>query len=198
MRRILFLDIDGVLNRNGPSGEFPLEPSPEEAQALVRLPEGSCKRACRDGDALFALRCLEPPLVTRLNTLVLASGADVVVHSTWRRVFTQEGILWALRYAGYEGTLTGVCPEWLQGQKMSMYPSRADYILEYFWEEGIAPESLRFAILDDEDPREFRASESRYFRSPPKDLRPNFVRVSAERGLADEDVEKALAILTSS
>jgi HAD domain in Swiss Army Knife RNA repair proteins len=187
MRTILFLDIDGVLNTEATTFGAPL-PSAKELAAIDALPKGACLRSSRTDDTLVALRSLERPLVARLDALVKASGAEVVIHSTWRRLFTKEGILWALRYAGYEGEIADVVPDMVANQRFSEHVTRGRFILQWFYDQGLEPGQARFAILDDADALHFRTGG----------LGSQFVPINPVVGLRDKDVARALALLVPS
>lgn len=69
--KVVFLDIDGVLN--GASSEI--------------LPD-------EDGDTLFVRACkqIDRKLLLSLTRVLIETGADVVVSSTWRMRFTPQEI----------------------------------------------------------------------------------------------------------
>jgi hypothetical protein len=80
--RVLFLDVDGVLNRTG------FRP-----------------------DSSIGLRSwIEPELARRLTDVLRASGASLVLASDWRRGRDLEHLRGELRGAGIEGSLIGVTP----------------------------------------------------------------------------------------
>ncbi len=81
MRAILFLDFDGVIAFNQPA----------------------------TGPRLSGLDRLLPAPIARLNRLVHALDARVVVSSTWRDLGCWLLLSW-LRARGYTGTLDGVTP----------------------------------------------------------------------------------------
>lgn len=72
---IVFLDVDGVLNSED---WFSRWKSPEEFDAALRA------------EADWKLAHLDPEAVARLRSLVLDTGARIVVSSTWRH--TQGGV----------------------------------------------------------------------------------------------------------
>lgn len=73
MRKLIFLDIDGVLN----SAQFIATQTNGEGVVIV------------DGE-FDATHHLDPARVARLNRLVSATGADVVLSSSWRVLFGVE------------------------------------------------------------------------------------------------------------
>jgi HAD domain in Swiss Army Knife RNA repair proteins len=80
--RVLFLDIDGVLNRTG----------------------------YRPAESVGLRSWIEPELAARLSWVLRASGAAIVLASDWRRERTLEHIAEELRAAGVDGELLGVTP----------------------------------------------------------------------------------------
>ncbi len=184
MRRLLFLDIDGCLGSDGLKLGS-LIPSNAEAEAIDRAPSTSFQneKQARREDLLVALRSLERPLIARLNVLVERTRAEVIVHSSWRYTFTMDGMRWALKEVGYRGELADMVPHRLPGQKMSQYPSRGDYIRQWFKDANVEPADTDFVIVDD-------AERSQFER-----FLPNLVRVNSKVGLADRDVERACALL---
>ncbi len=81
--RVLFLDIDGVMNRTGYR--------PDESVDL-----GSW---------------IEPELAQRLSQLLRALDASIVLASDWRNGRTLEHLAGELKAAGVEGSLLGVTPK---------------------------------------------------------------------------------------
>ena len=83
MRRVLFLDVDGVLNRTG----F----RPRESTGLRSW--------------------IEPELAQRLSEVLRTIDADIVMSSDWRLNRTLEQLREELRAAAIIGTLVDVTPE---------------------------------------------------------------------------------------
>lgn len=80
--RVLFLDVDGVLNRTG------FHPGTS-----------------------FGLRSwIETELADRLCDVIRTTGAEIVLSSDWRIGRELEALRDELRAAGIDGTLTGVTP----------------------------------------------------------------------------------------
>jgi len=80
--RVLFLDIDGVLNRAG------VQPA----------------------DDLRLHAWIEPDLARRLSEVVVATGADLVLSSDWRLDHELSWLQDELAAAGVVGTLVGTTP----------------------------------------------------------------------------------------
>lgn len=142
--RIIFLDFDGVLNNY--------------AAVFVALAEGRAQaidRAC----------------VARLNRLVEASDADVVVSSSWRELHSLEELRAILEAHGFRGQVIDVTPSYSgepRGHEIEA------------WLAHHAPEA-RFVILDD--------------NADMAELSPFLVQTSLDLGLQDEHVAAALALL---
>ena len=136
-RRVIFLDIDGVL------AHF-----------------GSNER-------------LDPAAVERLNQLVNATGADVILTSSWRDTFGVNETERRLKTAGFTGSITGAVPCLVNG-------TRCDEI-DAFLERLEVP--ARFVILDDVPVEEH--------------LKPNAIQVDDFVGLTALDVAAAVRILVS-
>jgi hypothetical protein len=119
--RVIFLDIDGVLN-NGVS-------------RTVELP-------LVDGGTA-AVPCFQPECVTRFNRLVRESRAHVVVSATWGRPFETEALRRYLREQEIECLLLGQTPV------SHVWRPRGLDIVE--WLESLTQTVESFCILDDHD-----------------------------------------------
>ena len=167
--KILFLDIDGVLNSD------------------VYMASDEYYNACKDAgiknhksyEVVTKAHHLhiDPAGVKLLNDLIAKSGVKVVLSSTWRIRYSLEEMNEMLKGRGATFEVTDKTPA-----KMS-YRQRQGDIREYLQdlkdEEGIEPEA--FVILDDME--EFPA------------MQDHFVHTPEETGITQEHVEKALKIL---
>ena len=147
MNRIIFLDVDGVLN-NG-------------SWAMEMYDKGI--RVYRDG-------ILYEPALKRLKRLVDATGAMIVVSSSWRQIPTAYGQLrdWLFKYGMTIADITpyiGTC--------------RGDDITAWF---NRNPGEWSYVILDDEDDLGEHMSY--------------LVQTEFDVGLIDTDVERAMIILS--
>ena len=118
MRRVLFLDIDGVLNRTGfaPSSNVGMR------------------------------SWIEPELAARLATVLEVTGAHVVLSTSWRIETELEELRAELHAAGIDGArLLGVTPEHDDDERWSEIetwmrdhgvPAESVVILEDFYEMG--------------------------------------------------------------
>lgn len=136
--KVVFLDMDGVMNG------FLLWP--ETAGRLW----------------------IDPACVARLNAITDASGAVIVVTSTWRR-YTRVPAL--LKRAGVTAPVIDMTPDLHEHSRGAEIQA---------WLDG-APDVERFVILDDDADMDH--------------LLPSLVRTPFEHGLRDEHVTKALEVL---
>jgi hypothetical protein len=84
MNRLIFLDIDGVLN----STRFIEETTGGEGVVIV------------NGE-FDATAHIDPSRVTRLNALIAATGSRVILSSSWRQSFGMEKTQRSLRARGF-------------------------------------------------------------------------------------------------
>lgn len=150
--RVLFLDIDGVLNSRDYVERAGWDP-----------PLGS-----RDD-----LKIIDPIAVALLDEVLAATGACVVISSSWRSTYPLEALRSMLQERGLEGRVVGVTPE-LPGRQRSREISQ--------W---LADRSdvEAFAIVDDnEDAGVGHASQ--------------FVQTTFEHGLTREHVHALMRALT--
>ncbi len=80
--KVLFLDVDGVLNRTG----------------------------FRPAESLGLRSWIEPELAKRLSDVIRMTGAEIVLASDWRLGRELPQLREELRAAGVEGSLLGVTP----------------------------------------------------------------------------------------
>jgi len=173
IRKILFLDIDGVLNCNATFArikEYPVQPIKPDQTVESRFFD-------------HAQDMIEPYLVARLNWILEQTGAEVVVSSAWRQHFANQEKLCEFleKRAGIiPGRIIGQTPVFYPGAKMSLPRVRGRQIQAYL-DENHAGETLQIVILDDNGGMEH--------------LKPRFVQTDEEYGLTQEEAEKAIAIL---
>lgn len=132
--RVLFLDIDGVLN---------------SAEYWGRRTREQRRYDERSG----VMGGLDPRAVTRLNGLLKRTGAKICVSSTVRLSYPEPEALYAqLRYYGVEAEFVGVTPRLLRdlkdrdGNHVGYSQVRGHEIDAWLREH---PEVARFAIVDD-------------------------------------------------
>jgi hypothetical protein len=137
-RRVIFLDIDGVL---APIREW--------------YRYGDLDRAC----------------VERLNEIVAAAGADVVVSSTWRHGKTVAELQALLAAEGFVGSVLDTTPRDMRGA------SRGDEIAAWLAAHDVGG----YVIIDD--------------HADMGALRTRLVQTHPAHGLRAVDVPRAIAIL---
>lgn len=164
--RVIFLDVDGVLNSVRWYGKYHF-------------------RHRYRGDRLK--RSFDPAAVKRLNYIVAATGAKVVLSSTWRlggcvhglqRMFDKVGAKIHLvgitgRYTHHEVTIP-------RGVEIKDYYSKA-FDHPSFYDK--CPSKLKGYVIIDDD------SDMLY------EQRNNFLQTNNQYGLVDDDVPKAINIL---
>jgi uncharacterized protein YqgQ len=146
---IIFLDFDGVLNS---------QRWMEANRHLVKTVE------------LWLCKNLDHAAVARVEKISKATGAKVVISSSWRRMFSLEQLQQILKDFGFTGEVIGITPK--QDQE------RGIEIQTWLNEHGPIES---FVILDDD--------------SDMVHLMHKLVQTTFEDGLQDEHVEKAIAIL---
>ena len=167
--KIIFLDIDGVLNHQGY-----LNDKKQAGKELIAKPED-----------WYGSYQIEPEKVELLNRIVEATGAWVVICSTWRKRFSLLELDQMLVGRGFRDRLMDVTPmpfpkdngrqsstgdeieEWLKTEKVRAGPGGPEFI---------------YAVLDDNDLFNSRVA-----------LR--HIRTSMECGLEEHHVEKAIRML---
>jgi hypothetical protein len=123
MNRVIFLDIDGVLNCT----RFLAEATNGEGVTIV------------DG-SFDATRHLDPARIARLNQLIAGTTAKVVLSSSWRLLFGLEKTQSSLRQRGFAHELADVTPRILG-------TDRHDEIKAYLL--SLRP-PVCFVVLDDD------------------------------------------------
>lgn len=125
MKRIVFLDIDGVLNDT----RFPH--SAGKASGSRVIAPGEWKPEDH----------LDPARIARLDTLLVATRAEVVISSSWRNAYKRPKLVALLESRGFKGRVIGQTP-WLPGHERHVEIKR--------WLSQQVPEVERFVILDDD------------------------------------------------
>lgn len=155
---VLFLDIDGVLNSRWWATQ---------------------SKHSHGTDAA----ALDPACCALLRGVLDATGAGVVLSSSWRHVVTLDGMAGLLAQRGCPGVrFIGATPEWVsRGETIVRgFESRGHEIRAWLSEH---PECERFAIVDDD--REARHASRR------------FVRTDPEVGLTPRDCARLVALLNA-
>jgi len=117
--KVVFLDIDGVLNS--------LEFHQRDLGPLDRL---------------------DPSAVARLNALVRVSGAHVVISSSWRLSRTPREIRLLLEQVGFAGTLAGCTPDLSGEMEGADYDVLRASEVQAWLDRAVVPVE-GFVVLDD-------------------------------------------------
>lgn len=180
MRRLVFLDIDGVINHS------------DWFRARGRGP--------RHGDADHHYRAyvkwsMDPECIERLNVITDLSGAQIVLSSSWRHNRTWQDTARAMKAIGMRGTMIGRTPidpevdaavfERYRGRKPHMNePYPRGYEIQQWIDENSAHHA-RIVILDDDSDMEH--------------LGNRLVRTDFDRGgLQHAHVQRAIRMLEQS
>jgi hypothetical protein len=134
IRPVLYLDFDGVLNDN------------EWLRCSERWDRIRGLRAASDYEAMCELaptQDLRPHLAARVRRIVDATGARVVVCSSWRRDMTDDQLRDALARVGLP--FDGSTPR--QVHKMSVHDGRERDILAHV---ATLENGARWCVLDDD------------------------------------------------
>lgn len=152
--KIIFLDIDGVLNSRQWMEEFHAQHPTEHRFMQERFDEKA---------------------VARLQRLVEATDAKIVISSTWRLLHSLSDIRGLLNQHGFKGDVidkTPRIPDGVRGGEIETWLSQRNSFLG---------DVDSFVILDDDDDME--------------PLMDKLVQTNFEFGLQDEHVEKAIEML---
>jgi hypothetical protein len=173
MDKILFLDIDGVLNHD----KFY-----EDRWKNQHLENNTIHDRLTDEIDIESIK--------KLNKIVRETGCEIVISSTWRLGQTIEEIADIFSSAGfrYKSLIRDKTPNGLKlthkGITKTFIPRGLEIYtyLDDRYQCGSTPENhCKFVILDDD-------SDFLYWH------KDNFIHVNRKIGLSDEDVEKCLNI----
>ena len=167
--KIIFLDIDGVLNSKH---WWEIRPKSKGYQ----------------NEEAHALRNLDPEAIKRLNTLLDRSGAVCVLSSTWRTMYTLSKMQRLLEEKGFTGQLFASTPS--HASRPSRKDEQGEVIYErrgieiQTWLDMLGPRHQpdSFVILDDDGDMAH--------------LMPRLVQTHFDDGLTEVHVEKAMELLT--
>jgi hypothetical protein len=163
--KLIFLDIDGVLN----------------SSQYIRSEEYRMETlGMSDAEVMLIAHHthLDPKALLILNDLVLWSGAEVVLSSTWRAKYSPEDLTEMMRQRGATFKISDSTPV-LHGKVNSSRIPRGKEIEAYLAKLEVQPEA--YVILDDHDDM--------------LNLKKFLVLTSIKVGITSDDVEKALKIL---
>ena len=174
----IFLDIDGVLN----SEAFALKLE-ERHRALGHEDPARPKRETTC-DCFKLYHQIDREAVARVNQLVAATSAKIVVSSSWRKLFDLPELERILVEHGLVAEIIGATPEGhAEPEMFTVYGSLERMYRGYeidFWLRK-HPEVDRFVILDDGSDMEMHKNR--------------LVQTDCENGLLDEHVELAIRVM---
>jgi len=174
--KVIFLDVDGVLHPLNDRG-LPAEVKYDELIERGNYISGSADVApVLEGE--FLLDCMK-----QLRTLVETTGAALVCSSTWRETPDE------LAAVNQQLTSNGInaCVSKTPSFTSSLRSKRACEVLA--WVDANAPAA--FVVLDDQDLIQYAADGC----TAAQLLQPHFIRVTADKGLQEQDVSAAAAVL---
>lgn len=155
--KIIFLDMDGVLNSN---------------RWLEDRRKELFDRMQKTGEHPWR-HVIDRRAVSRLNQIIEATSAKVVISSAWRHHHSWKKMQEYLDYHGFVGEVIGQTPA-----KMSLYDRWAEI---HMWFSDAETQPAHIVILDDiHDMGKFRRFH---------------VWIDEEAGLQDEHVQQAIDIL---
>lgn len=166
-RRVIFLDIDGVLNS---TAFFKAKMTPEQAAALRLLPPREPQNIEEHTRGM-----LDPVAIELLNELIEKSGAEVVISSSWRRFYSMGEIGRALSFNGFRHRRAIV------GQTPPLSEKRGIEIQAWIDAQTDKPDA--FVIIDDDGDMEH--------------LCDRLVQTHYGAGLLAEHVRAAFAMLAT-
>lgn len=127
----------------------------------------------------------DPACVERLNRLIDATGAKVVISSSWRIGHSLQSMHQFLTEAGYRHGIIGVTPQWATtaaGNVTGGFSSRGAEIVSWLDRSKETRGIKSFIILDDD--------------CDMIHLAPRLIQTNYQVGLQDKDVDKAIELLT--
>lgn len=174
--KIVFLDIDGVLNTSKQYHEYRTIKSKETL-------EGADWDQYSFNELLFGKEHIDV-----LNNLIEKTGAKIVISSTWRRFYSGRigrrpfaDLVALLKKVGIKGDVIGKTPDQLE-TKFSQQVSRGTEIQEWLNEhKDLGVEA--FVILDDDSDMDH--------------LKMKMVQTDYRYGLTPSDGEQAIIILST-
>ena len=167
-RRMIFLDFDGVLNTG---------------RHIAAL-----KRAGKPLSDKYGY-LFDPESVANLGTIIDATGASVVISSSWKFEGAERmAAMWRERCL--PGRMIDITERCMTAEEIrainpdfddpEMFIGKGNEIKHWLLEH--TPEGYRYVILDDEP-------------DILPEQRPNFIRIDPERGITEEDARQAIEIL---
>jgi hypothetical protein len=177
--RVIFLDVDGVLN----SETFLRKLDDQHRQLGQAEPSNSKHEAPCECYRLELL--IDRDAVSRLNRLVVETGAKIVVSSSWRKHLDPHELHRVLVEHGLVAEIIGETPDGPNDPEMRAELGYSDRIFRGHEIDAWLrkhPEVDRFVILDDGSDMEMHENR--------------LVQTDAEEGLLDDHVEQAIRVMS--
>lgn len=175
--KVLFLDIDGVLNSQNWFGYMQYCIKNDMYDRVLNFVDINNERT------EYKLNMIDDRAIANLNRIVEETGCKVVLSSSWRssRESDNAFIEYIFKLKGFKYELYGVTPRiWVK----EFSTQRGEEIKVWMDKESENNEIESFVILDDDS-----------------DMLPdqmnNFIHVDRQVGLTDKDVFTAIEILNS-
>lgn len=165
--KVLFLDIDGVLNGIGTK------------EKCIEVQDGETRETGFTG--------ISPRLVKILNRVIKETGAKVVLSTSWRIFWGVPGTKFNLEKAGFEGEIIGATPD-MAGMHIggwSTETAKRGHEIQAWLDKWAAehPEDTveKFAIVDDS--------------SDMVHLTKRFVQTSFKHGIRPKNADRLIEML---
>jgi len=180
--RVIFLDIDGVLNSESFGHKLDAK--------HVQLGHDPAHRKRDTTCSCFALENqIDDAAVGRLNRLVAQTSAKIVISSSWRKLFDLSELVAILSAHGLVGEVIGMTPnafdEATRTDMKMEYGSDGDRLYRGheidYWLRYQGEGVTQFVILDDDSDMVMH--------------KRRLVQTDSDIGLCDEDVELAIRVL---
>jgi hypothetical protein len=168
--RIVFLDMDGVLN----SVAF-FDSNPKLDPDTATVPDG--------GSDQWWTRMVNPEQVKLLNVILAETGAKVVLSSSWRYHVDPEWMQRILEAQGFVGEVIARTPRQKDSGETIMVAQTRGHEIERWMVENKHLEIESFVILDDMGPGAFAH------------MAPYLVRTSWANGLQEHHIKAAIDML---
>lgn len=189
--RVVFLDVDGVLNSSAffkaPTYKESDEPTADEQKSieLLRPHRDIPGEGKNDYSILIDLHHLDPVAIGRLNVLTREPDVRVVVSSVWRHSYSPKGLQLILETQGFVGQViakTGQVWGGQRGDEIQNWLQQHEELLALGYTCPPFPGSVEsVAILDDD------SDMGRWL--------PRLVKVDNKVGLQESDVARAAEML---
>lgn len=176
--RVIFLDVDGVLN----SEDYLLKL--EAQHRLLGHTEPASPKRETTCDCFKLYHQIDRDAVARVNRIATATGAKIVVSSTWRKLFDPPDLRRVLEAHGLAVEIIGQTPDGHKTPEMASVYGHIErmyrgYEIDFWLRQH--PEVDRFVILDDGSDMVMHVNR--------------LVQTDCQDGLCDEHVELAIRVM---